>query len=110
VVKDQLVVDQHNKNTRWHIFISPLRKLEGLYATRTSTVILVDHQNNVTFAERNFDHIIGGGGADTTNDTALQELANRAHVFQFQLADYDATSMPVINKTYWQNLPSTTTL
>ncbi|KAI8058081.1 hypothetical protein BDF22DRAFT_663607 [Syncephalis plumigaleata] len=98
------LVNQNNKHTRWHVFVSPLGKLEAFYATRTSTVILVDHQNNVTFAERNFDYIIDG--ANTMNDIVLHEMANRARVFQFQLADYDATSMPTVNETYWQDLPS----
>ncbi|KAI9593925.1 NRDE protein-domain-containing protein [Syncephalis fuscata] len=86
-------------NTRHYICVPPTVKPEGLYATRTSTIILVDHQNNVTFAERNWDPAIGDGSHPVN-----VQLANQAHVYQFSLADNNDESACRLTQTYWHDL------
>jgi hypothetical protein len=77
----------------------------GWYATRVSTVILVDHQNNVTFAERTWDglyHARRSTNATTTSPPSHIPSADTANVFQFQLKR--AQDAKDVRQTIWSQL------
>jgi uncharacterized protein with NRDE domain len=54
----------------WERCLSPVFIVSPGYGTRSSTVLLVDRQGQVTFVERSFDHATGGT-TDTAYDFAL---------------------------------------
>ncbi|RKP10207.1 NRDE protein-domain-containing protein [Thamnocephalis sphaerospora] len=90
----------------------------GWYATRVNTIILVDHDGNVTFAERAWDSMLhdrqraldgekngsnnsnGNGNSSSSNPNVLP--ASMANVFQFQLGE--AQEPADVARSVWRNL------